>query len=111
MVSGRSTVTTFSLGMLPCDLVAPVLGICEQLQKWHQSGMVEEEVYLVVFGLIVGAIVVLGWKQLLNILPALLQGCLRQWPLPVQEHQLGILTWISCGLVKVVKLLYVPGMH
>ena len=32
--------------------------------------MVEEEVYLVVFVLIVGAMVVLGWKQLLNILPA-----------------------------------------
>ena len=37
-------------------------------------GMVEEEVYLVVFGLVVGAIVVLGWKQLLNIQPALGPG-------------------------------------
>ena len=97
--------------MLPCDLVAPVLGMSEQLQKWHQGGMVEEEVYLVAFGLIVGAIVVLGWMQLLNIQPALMQGCLRQWPLPVQELQLGILTWIPCGLVKVIKLSYVPRMH
>ena len=57
--------------MLPCDLVAPVLGMSEQLQKWHQGGMVEEEVYLVAFGLIVGAMVLLRRKQLLNILPAL----------------------------------------
>ena len=41
----------------------------------------------------------------------LMQGHLRQWPLPVQEHQLVILTWIPSRLVKVVKLSYVPGMH
>ena len=109
MVSSRSTVTTFSLGMVPCGTCA--WDVWATAEMTSRNGMVEDEVYLVVFGLIVGAMFVLGWKHLLNIPPTLTRGRLRQSPLPVQEHQLCILTWIPWGLVKVMKLLYVSRMH